>query len=302
MGAPPTLALDLGGTRVRAAVVDGEGRIGGRAEAPTKAREGADAVVEQLAALAFEALGARPPEAVGALGLCAPGPLDTGAGLALATPTIRGFTDFPLRDRLAALVPWSVRLAHDGHAAAHGEWRFGAGRGSRDMVYVTVSTGIGAGAIVDGRPHEGHRGMAAHAGHMVIDPDGPRCVCGNRGCWEAFASGSAFAARAREAGYADGAAAFVAAREGDPGARALVDTLARYLGIGLVNLTHIFSPEVIVMGGGVLAGFDLLERPILRHVSGAAMPPFRSVVIRKAALGDNSGLAGVAALAQRALA
>ena len=144
--------------------------------------------------------------------------------------------------------------------------------------------------------------MAAHAGHMVIDPGGPRCVCGNYGCWEAFASGSAFSAQAQAAGFADGAAALAAARDGDPRARALVGTLARYLGIGLVNLTHIYSPEVIVMGGGMLAGFDLLEDPIRQHLAQAAMPPFRQVAIRKAALGDNAGLVGLAALAQHELA
>ena len=153
------------------------------------------------------------------------------------------------------------------------------------MVYVTVSTGIGAGVVTGGRLQRGHRGMAGHAGHMTVAPDGPVCACGNRGCWEALASGPAFAARAQQAGFADGAA------------RALSEALARNLGLGLTNLLHLVSPERIVLGGGVTAGFDLLASGIAARIAGAALPPFRGVPVLPAALGDNAGLVGAAALA-----
>jgi glucokinase len=162
---------------------------------------------------------------------------------------------------------------------------------------VTVSTGIGAGVVTGGRLQRGHRGMAGHAGHMTVAPDGPVCACGNRGCWEALASGPAFAARAQAAGFADGAAAFAAARAGDTVARALSDALARDLGLGLTNLLHLFSPERIVLGGGMSAGLDLLAPGIAAHIARAALAPFRGVPVLPAALGDNAGLVGAAALA-----
>ncbi len=200
MAAPRALAVDVGGTRVRAAVVTRQGRVLARLEAPTRAADSPEAVVAQVADLARRL----PAEGIAVAGVCAPGPLDVDRGMALATPTIAGFRDFPLRAALADCLPWPVHLEHDGHAAAWGEWRFGAGRGTQDMVYVTLSTGIGAGVVTGGRLQRGHRGMAGHAGHMTVAPGGPVCDCGNRGCWEAIASGPAFAARARDAGFADG--------------------------------------------------------------------------------------------------
>ena len=293
MAAPRALAVDVGGTRGRVAVVTRQGRGVARLEAPTRAGDAPEAVVAQVADLARRL----PAEGVAVAGVCAPGPLDVGRGLALSTPTIAGFRDFPLRAALADCLPWPVHLEHDGHAAAWGEWRFGAGRGTRDMVYVTVSTGIGAGVVTGGRLQRGHRGMAGHAGHMTVAPDGPVCACGNRGCWEALASGPAFAARAQAEGFADGAAAFAAARAGDTAARALSEALARDLGLGLTNLLHLFSPECIVLGGGMSAGLDLLAPGIAAHIARTALAPFRGVPVLPAALGDNAGLVGAAALA-----
>lgn len=290
------VGVDIGGTRMRAALVTKGGTIITRSEAATPARNGPEAVVDQVAILVAKVTSGVARESLTSVGVCAPGPLDTTAGMALSTPTISGFSDYPLRDRLQDQIDLPVFLEHDGHAAAFGEWSFGAGRGFSNMVYVTISTGIGSGAIVDGRLHRGHRGMAGHVGHMTILPGGPQCACGNLGCWEALAAGPAFAILANAQGFSDGAAVFDAARGADARAQALVEQLSRYLGIGLVNLMHIFSPEVIVLGGGVVAGLDLMRPHIERHIAATAMAPFRTIALRKAELGDNPGVLGVAAL------
>lgn len=292
------LAIDIGGTRIRAALVSALGKVLTRAEGDTPARGHGDEVVAAIARVAGQARQGRP---VGAAGACAPGPLDAARGLAQATPTIDGFRDYPLRARLTKALGLPVFLDHDGHAAAMGEWRHGAGRGVANLVYVTISTGIGGGAIVDGRLQRGRAGQAGHVGHMTVQPDGPVCNCGNRGCWEAVAAGPAFAAAAHGAGFAGGAAVFAAAPD-DPAAMALVQTEARWLGLGIVNLLHVYSPDLVVLGGGMTAGLDLMRPTIEAEIARRAMAPFRATPVVMAALGDNAGLVGAAALARIGLA
>jgi glucokinase len=244
------------------------------------------------------------------VGVSSPGPLDTTTGRTLGLPTLRGFEDFPLKQALEAALQRPVVLENDGIAAAVGEWTFGAGQGVRNMIYVTVSTGIGGGVIVDGNVMRGRRGMAGHIGHMCIVPGGDLCGCGNRGCIEAYASGPNFARRARlrvsddpssvlhhEATRLDSRTIFAAAREGDRLANVLVDEEAKYLGEGFRSLAHILSPDFIVMGGGMSHEFERLQ-PIIADVLAAdPMIAFRDVKLVKAALGQNSGLVGAAALA-----
>ena len=294
-----TLAIDIGGTRIRAAVVAPEGQVLTRAEGPTPARAHGDDVVAAIAKIAENARQGRP---VAAAGVCAPGPLDADKGIAQATPTIDGFRDYPLRARLTKALGLPTFLEHDGHAAAIGEWLHGAGQGVRNMVYVTISTGIGGGAIVEGRLQRGRRGQAGHVGHMTVLPGGPRCSCGNLGCWEALAAGPAFATAARKAGFTDGAATFAAAASGDRAALALVEVEARWLGLGLVNLIHIYSPDLVVLGGGMTAGLDLMRPFIAAEIASRAMIPFRDTPFLRASLLDNAGLVGAAALARLGLA
>lgn len=297
-----TLGIDIGGSRIRAAVLSPDGVILTRAEGITPARASADRVVQVVAEVVAQVTAGHAPDSLIGAGVCAPGPLDSEQGLALSTPTIDGFRDYPLRDRIAAAIGLRTLLDHDGQAAAFGEWQFGAGRGVANMVYVTVSTGIGGGAVVDGRLQRGRRGMAAHVGHMTVTPDGPVCNCGNRGCWEAVAAGPAFALVAQGAGLSDGAAAFAAARAGDERALEVVAAQARWLAIGIVNLIHIYSPDIVVLGGGVTAGLDLMQDGLLQGIAQRAMPPFRGVPVVRANLADNAGLLGAAALAQQAFA
>ena len=295
-----TLGIDIGGSRIRAAVVSPEGSLLTRAEGVTPARASGDAVVEAVAQVVAQAMQGHAAGSLLGAGVGAPGPLDALQGLALSTPTIDGFRDFPLRDRIAGAIGLRTLLDHDGHAAAFGEWQFGAGRGHNNMVYVTVSTGIGGGAIVDGRLQRGRRGMAAHVGHMTLLPDGPVCNCGNPGCWEALAAGPALTAAARLAGFADGEAVFAAARAGDPGAMAVAEAEARWLGIGIVSLLHVYSPDIVVLGGGVMNGLDVLHPAMSAEIVARAMPPFRDTRVVRASLLDNAGLIGAAALARDA--
>lgn len=304
------IAIDLGATRIRAALIDEKSALRERAEALTAADAGAGVVVDQLTRLATSVMARVDRSNLVGVGICAPGPLDAKRGLVLATPTIAGFVDLPLAGMLEERIGLPVRLENDGIAAALGEWRCGAGVDRDNVVYVTVSTGVGGGVIADGRVLRARRGMAGHVGHMTIVREGDVCSCGNRGCWEAYASGTAFTRRAnvRAAGSPstalglngaaiDGLAVFDAAAGGDALAKDLVSEEADLLGIGIVNLLHLYSPDIVVVGGGLSNGFHLLRSGIIARISAAAMPPFRDTPVVRAALGDDSGLVGAAILA-----
>ena len=190
------LAFDLGGTALRGALVESDGRIVAHASAPTLAGAGSEAVIGQIVALAGTLLREHPQANVAGIGVGAPGPLDPKAGIVIAPPTLAGWHDVPLIDILGQHFGLPVRLENDANAAALGEWRFGAGRGSGSLVFVTVSTGIGGGVVADGHIYHGRRGLAAEIGHMTITGEGDRCFCGAIGCFEAVASGTALGRRA----------------------------------------------------------------------------------------------------------
>jgi glucokinase len=304
------IAIDLGGTQVRAALFEGE-RILGRAAARTDVHGGPAAVMEQIEHLAAQACADAGRKAIQGVGICSAGPLDTEAGVILGIPTIPGWENFPIRHELSRRMGLEVLVENDAIAAAFGEWRRGAGRGLNHMAYVTVSTGIGGGAVIDGRLIRGNRGMAAHFGHIRLAQDGPRCACGAIGCFEALASGTALGLRARKAAGAfpatflgraasggDVGASHVidGARAGDPICLSLVSEEARYLGQGMTSIIHALSPQRVVMGGGLSSAFDLLEGGIRDVIASDAMPPFRAVRVVRAEMGDNSGLSGVAAM------
>ena len=298
MSAPLAIGIDIGGTQLRVALVDASGAILRRAAVRTDASAGPTKVIAQIAELVAEATGGVDRGTVLGAGVSCPGPLDTITGTALGIPTLAGWTDIPVLHLIETALDLPIRLENDGVAAANGEWRFGAGRGLANLVYVTVSTGIGGGIVVDGRLLHGRRGMAGHIGHMIVARDGVLCACGNRGCWEAYASGTAFTAAAAKAAkpLPDAKAVFDAARRGDAIAMSLVADEADWLGIGVVSLAHLFSPQKIIIGGGLANGFDLLQPGIAKRFSMGAMPAFREVEVAPAMLGDNPGIVGAAAL------
>lgn len=290
------IALDMGGTQTRAALVDADGNLTNRITLPTPAQSGGEAVVAQLAAAAEHA--AQGASNIIGVGLSSPGPLDTEKGTTIHLPTIKGMTNFPIREALSEKLGRNVMLENDGISAAIGEWKFGNGRGLHSLVYVTLSTGIGGGAIVNNTVVRGHMGMASHVGHMSIQRDGLRCGCGNTGCWEAYAAGPAFAARASAAlgRQLQPAEVFALALQGNAAAQEQVDEEAKLLGQGLTSLLYLYSPERIIVGGGLTNAWDQLESGITAYIKSNAMFPFCDVPIVKAALGDNSGLIGAAAL------
>ena len=291
-----TLGIDLGGTQLRAAVIDAHGKILKRAAVSTDVAGGPNAIIPQMVKLSTEVSADHKTHIIGA-GVSSPGPLDLENGCTSDLPTLPGWLDFPLRETLSHKLNMPVVLENDGIAAANGEWKFGAGRGLNNIVYVTVSTGIGGGIVVDGHLMRGRRGMAGHVGHMMINPNGPICGCGGRGCIEGLAAGPAFSANARKAGFVDGKHAVEAARNGDPKAMELVEKEAEWLGYGFASLLHLYSPDVLIVGGGMSNALDMMMSGIRNQIDRYAMPAFRTVEVVKAALGDNAGLIGAAALA-----
>lgn len=308
MSAPRAIGLDLGGTQVRAALVDGANVVR-RVAARTDVAGGPHAVMDQFARLVRDVTWGEDMGSIAGIGIASAGPLDTESGIVLGIPTIPGWDGFPFRAAMEDRFRLPVVLENDAIAAAFGEWRHGSGRGLRHMVYVTVSTGIGGGAVVDGHLLHGRRGMAGHVGHLrLASDDGPACACGASGCFEALASGTALGRRAQLAalkvpsgylGRISGVEArhvFEGALHGDPQCLALVSEEARLLGRGFTSIIHLFSPDRIVMGGGVSEGFDLLSDGIHAVIRAEAVAPFRDVTVVKAGLGGNAGLVGAAAL------
>lgn len=293
MSNPRAIGIDIGGTSLRAALVDADGHILAREETATLAQAGPQAVVQQIAALVAKIAPDR--TGIAGAGISSPGPIDTERGVALGVPTLAGWSDIPIASMIQTALNLPVRLENDAIAAAIGEWKFGAGQGLSHLVYVTISTGIGGGVIADGKVLRGRMGMAGHIGHMTVERDGAPCACGNRGCWEACASGTAFARRIAPH-FPNPKSAFTAATAGNPHALQLVAEEADWLGLGIANLLHLFSPQTVILGGGISNGFSLLLPGIQQRIQANAMPAFRTVPILPATLGENAGLVGAAAM------
>ncbi len=312
-----SLGIDLGGTKILAAVANMQGEMLSRDHSITPAKEGQEAVVKSILESVERALD-QAQIAVSDLtvvGLGAPGLSNPETGILFTSPNLPGWKDVPLRDIIEKERGKKVFLINDANAAAVGELYFGAGRGARNFIYITISTGIGGGIIIDGRIYTGSTGVAGEPGHMVIDDEGPQCNCGNRGCWETLASGTALAREAKHRikdgaatsilKYADGdiekinaEAIHKAAQTGDKLANELIDRTAYYLGVGLANLINIFNPEVIVIGGGLSNIGDMLLKPAFEEAGRRAFKQaYQAVHFARAELGRNSGVIGAAAFA-----
>ncbi|RMF37957.1 MAG: ROK family protein [Chloroflexi bacterium] len=306
------IAVDLGGTWLRVARYRADGTRQQRLKMATHAEEGAEAVIERV----VRGVQAVLPEdgKVEAVGLAMPGPLDPYRGVVIEAPNLPGWERVPIRDRLQEALGLPVYVGNDANLAALGEHRYGAGRGVDDLVYITVSTGVGGGIILDGRLLLGSGGLAGEIGHMVLEPDGPPCTCGRWGCLEALASGTALGRQARELaarGQAeailrragrleaiDGVAVGEAALQGDPVAQELIRRAGYYLGLAITNLMHLLNPARFVLGGGVTQVGDLLFDAIKATVQERTMGPlyWEGVEIVPAGLGDDVGLLGALAL------
>jgi glucokinase len=313
------LGIDLGGTKIVSAVVDDRGAVLSRDQSLTPAAQGPGAVIEMLVSSGRRALERAGISAadVASIGVGAPGLVNAQTGIVHTSPNLPGWQDVPLRDVLEQELGKKVFVINDAKAAAVGELKFGAGRGCRHFVYITISTGIGGGIIIDGQIYTGATGMAGEIGHMVIDDAGPLCSCGNRGCWEMLASGTALAREARrsiESGASttilnksggdinkiDARLVHAAAIDGDGLAVELIQRTAYYIGVGLANVINIFNPERIVIGGGLANIGDMLLKPAYEEAGRRAfMLPFRAVSFVTAELGGDSGVIGAAAYARQ---
>ena len=313
------LALDFGGTKYAAALV----RAGEQewiARRQQSAPPGADAHTDLaiVLGLAHDFLAAHPGR-LAAVGVSFGGPVDFSLGLVRLSHHVPGWENLPLRDRLQAEFGAPVSVDNDANAGALGEWRFGAGQDCSSLLYLTVSTGIGGGWVLDGQPYRGVDGMAGEIGHTQVDPNGPLCVCGRRGCLEVLACGPAIARRARERLQAEpqlGAglrrliendlAALTAERvsraaaEGDALAEEVLLAGARDLGTGIGNALSLMNPQRIVLGGGVAKSGEKYWAEVRRAARANTLPEI-SVDIVPAALGDDAPLWGAIALAENVL-
>lgn len=305
------LAADFGGTHLRAAVVDENGRILARDERPTPAEATAASVTAEIVSL-LRSVAPGPGAAPSAVCIATAGLVDADAGRVILAPNIPGFRNLPLTEPVAAALGMPAFIENDASAAALGEFRFGAGRGLRHLLHATLGTGIGGGLVIDRRLYRGAKGLAGEIGHIVIDPSGPRCNCGSRGCLEALVSGVAFAQRARRllakgksprlaaiaAGREpNGRDLLVAAQEGDTAAEAEIRNGGHVLGLGLGSLVNVLNPDAVTLSGGLLGMGEMLLGPMRDALSSLAYGPASGTKVLLSELGDDAGLLGAAAVA-----
>lgn len=303
------IAVDIGGTQLRAALYDRETNIPKQiARLPTQGDQ--EAPLERLLRL----IGSIWPrnERVAAIGLAAPGPIDPYSGILFAAPNIPGWENLSLRQHVSERFQVPVMVGNDANLAAVGEWKFGAGRGHNNLIYLTISTGIGGGVILDGRLLLGYQGLAAELGHVTVLPGGPMCGCGHRGHLEAVASGTGIAAWVN-AQLAEGAVSSLpktrpvgafeirqAAEAGDSLSITAFQRAGRFIGEALADYLHIFNPSLVVFGGGVSRSGDLLFVPMRQSLAEGVMSPqyLVDLELTTAQLGDEAGLLGALALAR----
>ena len=310
-----TIGIDIGGTKVLGGVVDENGKILATHREATP-KEGGVALTTTIANVAKVLL--RDHDAV-AMGVSAAGFVSSDRKTMLATPNISGWNGVNLKNELGKLIDLPIVIENDANAAAWGEAVFGAGVGEDQMMMITVGTGIGGGAVIEGKLHRGAYGIAAEFGHLRVVPEGHLCGCGARGCFEQYASGNALMRHVREAINAspdaahnllargDGTIAGLsghhitdAARDGDPIALAGFNTTAQWLGAGIASLSVLFDPACVVIGGGVIDAGEILLAPtrvaLERYMPFSGKHPTPRIVA--ATLGNDAGLVGAASLAR----
>lgn len=303
------VGVDLGGTKIYTALVDLDGNMVKEITVKTEAHKGDKAVLEKLISTIDTVLEGIDINEIKAIGVGSPGPLDIKKGLIVYTPNLP-FKNFNIVEPIKEKYNVPTYLDNDANAATLGEFMFGAGKGSTNMVYVTVSTGIGGGAIINGRLFRGSTANALEIGHTTVMKGGPRCGCGNIGCAEAVASGTAIMKRGREAvtskvetslkNYDEVTAreVFVEAEKGDKVSKDILNDALSYLGITIANIANTFDPDKIVIGGGVSQAGDIVFEKIDYEMDRRCLKTiYDNCKIEKAVLGGKAGVLGAAALA-----
>ena len=313
------IGIDIGGTKVAGGVLDEQGAIVARARRDTPHRSKSPDVVEDtIVGVIEDLLGQTAREDVVAVGVGAAGWVSADRATILFAPHL-SWRNEPLQERLSTRVPVPVYVDNDANAAGWAEHRFGAGRGETHLMMITLGTGIGGALVMDGQVQRGRYGVAGEYGHMMVVPGGHRCECGNRGCWEQYASGNALVREARSLLLANSPVAHdllerlggedqsltgpvitEAAQDGDQTCVELIADIGRWLGTGLANLAAAFDPGSFVIGGGVSAAGDLLLGParetFARELTGRGYRPMARIL--QASLGNEAGLIGAADLAR----
>ena len=303
------IAIDIGGTQLRAALYAPESQSPVQLQRIQSHVPG-EKVFDRLVGLVEFVWPKNGP--VEAIGVSAPGPLDPHTGVVMTTPNIKEWRDFPLTTKLTEQFGVSTFLNNDANLAGLAEWKFGAGRGHHNVLYLTVSTGVGGGVIIEDRLLQGYHGLAAELGHVTVDTrrSAPLCGCGFRGHLEAFSSGTGiehFVAEELAAGKKSSLTGKPSAKkiaesaiQGDTLARKAYARAGKYLGIGVANYLHIFDPSIVILGGGVSMSGALLFEPFEASLREHVFHPryLEGLVISKAELGDDAGLLGALALAR----
>jgi glucokinase len=313
----PVLAIDLGGTKIIAALVSPQGQVMSKENYPTLAKEGPSAVIDRIFSAIDHLLeaGNTKLSQLHGLSIAAAGAIDPERGVVTSSPNLAGWHDVPLRDIVSSKYKVKACLINDASAGALGEYEFGAGKGVSNLIFLTVGTGIGGGIIINGSLYLGPSGSAGEVGHTTIDVNGPRCSCGNIGCLETLASGTAMAGEAiRRISRGERSVLTemvedkldnitaelvgMAAQGGDSLALEVISQAATYLGVGMVNLVNIFNPEMVIVGGGVAQMADLLIEPARQVVEERAFKlSAQAVRIVPTQLGDEAAVLGAAVFA-----
>ena len=312
---PLALVLDLGGSWIRVALATADGDLLWKERRPTASQEGGPAVVARVDELLQQGISEAGEMGLAGIGMALAGPVDPETGIMYSPPNNPGLDGVSLKALWEKRVECPVLVGNDATLAALGTYRYGVGVGAHTLVYITISTGIGAGVVVDGRPMMGAHGMAAELGHMKVQKNGPMCQCGHEGCLESLASGTAIAERARKQLEESGVSTlrdivagditrisaetvFEAAGQGDLMSKDILLDVAQALGLGLVNVLHIFNPDVVVLGGGVSTNWDYLRPAVQSFIDANAMDHVLKMGFRLevSSLGDDIGLLGAAAL------
>lgn len=305
------IGIDLGGTKIHGALADFEGNVISSEIVPTEASEGSQAVLDRIIGVIEKVLetGNKTIEDIKCIGFGSPGPLDAKNGIIVDSSNLP-FKNFNLIEPIKNKFNVPIYLDNDANVATIGEFMFGAAKGTENMVYITVSTGVGGGAIINGKLFRGNTSNALEIGHTTILPEGPQCNCGNHGCLESLASGTAIGKRAIEAvesgldtslskyEKASSYEVFVEAKNGDEVSRDILHRSLTYLGIGVANVINTFDPELIVIGGGVSKGGQVVFDRINEVVQERALKAMAdNCKIVPAGLGSDAGVMGAVALA-----
>ncbi|WP_055110036.1 ROK family protein [Paenibacillus ihumii] len=295
------IGIDIGGTKTAIGIVDSHGTICAKTSLPTDLTIDPHVMVSRIADAAKQLLAEQSLDErqIAGIGVGAPGPLNTKTGYIVKPPNMKAWHDFPLLNSLKRHFKLPIKFENDATAAALAEKWLGAARDAEHFIFITISTGIGAGIFSHGRLITGSTGNAGDVGHLVIDPSAGDCVCGQQGCWEFVASGTAIARQASRLLGRDitSKEVFELAQEGHADMKKLTEQAFRYIGIGCVTLINTFDPEKVVIGGGVSQVGEPLFSAVQDYVRSCALNPSgQSTPIVPAALNQDAGLIGAAAL------